>query len=53
MPIAEGMEAVSEIAHEGALDLQAALKALSDAKKRSGQLWTFQLPMIRDGTVDR
>lgn len=53
MPVADGMKAVSEIAHEGALDLQATLKALSDAKKRSGNFWTFQLLVVKEGTVDR
>lgn len=53
MPATDGMNAVSEIAHEGAMDLQATLKALSDAKKRSSSFSTFQLLMVRDVTVDR
>lgn len=52
-PVAEGMKAVSELVQVGALELKATLKALLEARKRSGQFWTFQLMMVPDGTVDR
>lgn len=35
------------------MDLQATLKALSDAKKRNCLFWTVQLLMVRDNNVDQ
>lgn len=43
MSVADGMNAVSEIAQEGALALNATLNVISEAGRTNRIYWTFQL----------
>lgn len=48
IPVTAAMKSVTQIAHVGTLEQRATLKGLSDAKRRSGQTWTFQLLLVTD-----
>lgn len=53
MTATDAMESVSEIAHGGALEQRATLNALSDAKKRDGATWSFQLLSVTDDRIQK